>query len=75
MAFTTPPRIRRRARGRQPLLSRFGTWLRSTIRKEQARDPEWAEDESRRRGGKMGENLESDESAPSGDGDEPKPHG
>ena len=64
MTITTSPRVRRRARGRKSVLSRIGTWLRTTLRREQAADPEWAEDESRRRAGKMGEDIESDESAP-----------
>jgi len=67
MATTTSPGIRRRARGRQPVLSRIGTWLRTRIRSEQAGDPEWADDERRRRSGKMGENIEPDEGAPGDD--------
>jgi hypothetical protein len=55
-------------RGRQPVLSRIGTWLRTTLRKERSADPLWEEDERRRRSGKMGENVVTDEAAPPGDG-------
>jgi hypothetical protein len=54
------------------MLSRIGTWLRATLRKEQAADPEWAEDESRRRSGKMGEDIVTDDSESAPEEQEPK---
>jgi hypothetical protein len=39
-------------------LGRFGTWLRQTLSRERSADPQWAEDERRKRGGQMGENID-----------------
>jgi hypothetical protein len=48
---------------RQSMFSRLGSWLRGTLRREQALDPQLADDERRKRGGELGENIENEESA------------
>jgi hypothetical protein len=55
-AMTTPQDRSRKVR--QSPLGRFGTWLRQTLSRERSADPQWAEDERRKRGGQMGENID-----------------
>jgi transposase len=45
---------------RESLWGRFGSWLGQTLRRERAADPQRAEDERRKRGGQLGENLDVD---------------